>query len=201
MEMPNTFLYLTTGDVVATGPGAFRYEPTGHLRLAGSIKSGSVKSDPTEHHGLVGDGRGGADFRLVTVAQSHNPKYGYGVFELSQLEPSSGAVVKAAKLVRASASAGSPSVRATGWKISGEEVVVFVRANVAHADETGRGVLRDDVRRLPRAFVRGRGGASRRGAPLGGAARGVKASREAGRATSPATRHPAAARKRSRRSP
>lgn len=135
MKPSESFLYLERGDVVG-GPSN-TLTPNAFKRIGGCTwSSGLVSCAAGELHSLFGNGRAGSDFRLATLTQTHNPKYGYGGFSLAQVDPVNGATTREGRYTTAS---GPAVVFASAIASSGDDVTVVGDANVAFAGESGTG--------------------------------------------------------------
>lgn len=135
MKPSESFLYLESGDVVG-GPSN-TITPTGFKKIGGCTWSSNLVSCAAgAYHSLFGNGRAGSDFRLVALTQTHNPKYGYGVFNLVQVDPKNGATTREGRVMTTS---GPAVVFASAIASSGDDVTVVGDSNVAFAGESGAG--------------------------------------------------------------
>lgn len=126
-------LFLERGDVLG-GPSN-GLAATGYREIGRCTENGC-----REYTRLLGNARVGDDFRLAALTQLHHPRLGYGTFELVQIEPRSGATVRAARLFAGGAAPANAIVFANAVTASGDDVIVTGTSNVPFGGETGAGI-------------------------------------------------------------
>ena len=144
-------LFLEKGDVIG-GPSN-EIVPTGYRALGGCTWSSNLVScSANEYFQLFGNEKAGNDFRIVSLTQTHNPKFGYGGFALEQIDPKTGATSRFGRYLLGAPGgtgtidpppppepAGPPVVVATGIAAHGDDVVIVGTSNVSFAGEYGTG--------------------------------------------------------------
>lgn len=133
MGQSESLLFLEVGDVLG-GPSN-EIAPTGYKQIGGCTQSSNIVScAANEYFQLFGNEKAGNAFRIVSLTQTHNPKFGYGGFDLIQIDPKSGATTRFGRYTTAS---GPPSIYATALATYGDDVVIVGESNVTFTGESG----------------------------------------------------------------
>lgn len=132
MAQPDTRLWLHKQSGVGFVKSDF-------LQVGGCTRSGStVSCAADEYFTLLGNQLPKANHVLAYLTQTHNPKYGYGTFQLRKIDPYSGAMLRDARLPT-KAGQTPPVYRASKAISLGYDVVVVGEANNELVGQTGSG--------------------------------------------------------------